>query len=305
MKYAIVILAKNEEKFIEETIKSIIVQTIKPKICLFVDDNSTDKTPEIIKRYVEKLDYMDFIRLEESDTDDHQVGRHVVENFNAGKKYIDEKKVDYDYIVKMDADISFGKDFFEKILLKIKTKKYGIVSGTPYFFENGKKIYDLSPKFHSRGQFKIYDKNCIEDIGGIPLSLGWDSADNIKAIEIGWETETFRDLHYQMHRLIGGKSSLAKGRIKHGMGAYFLRYNKLYIFIRFIHDLLKPPVIIGASYYIFGYFKAMFSKHDIILTKKQGKILRKLLWQSLIVRFRNKDFYLMQKISQKILKLRS
>jgi poly-beta-1,6-N-acetyl-D-glucosamine synthase len=304
MKYAIVIPAKNEEKFIEETIKSIIIQTIKPKICLFVDDNSTDQTSEIIKRYVEKFDYMDFIRLEESDVADYQVGGHVVENFNAGKKYLDEKQVDYDYIVKLDTDISFEKDFFEKIFTKIKTQKYGIVSGTPYYFENGKKIYDLSPKFHSRGQFKIYDKNCIKDIGGIPLSLGWDSADNIKAIERGWKTETFRDLHYQMHRLIGGKFSLAKGKIKHGMGAYLLRYNKLYIFIRFIHDLLRPPMIIGAFCYLFGYFKAMFSKHDLILTKEQSKILRKLLWQSLIGRFQNNDFYLMQKISQKILKIK-
>jgi glycosyltransferase involved in cell wall biosynthesis len=139
MKYAIVIPAKNEEKFIEATIKSIIVQTIKPKICLFVDDNSTDQTSEIIKRYVEKFDYMDFIRLEESDVAGYQVGGHVIENFNAGKKYLDENKVDYDYIVKLDADISFEKDFFEKIFAKIKTQKYGIVSGTPYYFENGKK----------------------------------------------------------------------------------------------------------------------------------------------------------------------
>jgi glycosyltransferase involved in cell wall biosynthesis len=298
MKYVIVIPAKNEENFIEETIRSIISQTIKPLACLFVDDNSNDRTPEIIAKYVSEIDYMNTIRLEENDEADYQVGGHVVEIFNAGKKYLDEKKVDYDYIVKLDADISFEKDFFEKIFPKLRTQRYGIVSGTPYYFENGKKIYDLSPKFHSRGQFKIYNKNCIDDIGGIPSSLGWDSADNIRAIGRGWKTETFRDLHYQMHRLIGGKFSLKNGRIKHGMGAYFLRYNELYLFIRFLHDLSKPPVI-GAFYYLFGYFKAMFSKQDFVLTKEESKVLRKLLWQSLFERFKNGDFYLLQKISSK------
>jgi hypothetical protein len=107
-----------------------------------------------------------------------------------------------------------------------------------------------------------------------------------------------------MQRLIGGKFSLSYGKFKHGMRAYLLRYNRLYIFIRFIHHLLRPPMIIGAFYYLFGYFKAMFSKHDLILTKEQSKILRKLLWQSLIGRFQNNDFYLMQKISQKILKIK-
>jgi glycosyltransferase involved in cell wall biosynthesis len=48
MNYYIVIPAHNEEQFIALTLDSLISQTLLPKKVVIVNDNSTDKTAEIL-----------------------------------------------------------------------------------------------------------------------------------------------------------------------------------------------------------------------------------------------------------------
>ncbi len=295
MKYAVVVPAKNEEVNIKLTIESVIKQTKLPEICLFVDDASTDSTPEIIKDYAAKYTFIKYYKI--SGKKDYSLGGHVIQVFNKGKEYVDQLGVDYDYIIKLDADLSFEADFIEKMSEKIAGGNWGVVSGTPYFVEGSKRIYDRSPRFHSRGQFKFYNKQFLDEINGVPLGLGWDTADNIKAIEKGFKTERFNDLDYEMLRRIGGKHSLKKGRIKHGMGAYNLDYSFGYLLLRVLHDFFKPPYITGALYFIYGYITSVFKHNPKILTKPQSKILRKLLWSEFSGRFKSKDFYILQKLS--------
>ena len=298
MKYVIVIPAKNEEETLSKTLDSIAAQTIKPVMCVVVDDGSTDKTPEILKDYSEKYDFITSIRNNSSNK--YVVGGHVVNVFYKGKDHADLKGVDYDFIIKLDADLTFDSNYMELIFKKIEGKeKIGIVSGTPYYIDNGKKIYEYSPKWHSHGQFKVYNKKCLEDIGGVIRLLGWDCADNVQAIEKGWHTEAYRDIYYQMYRKVGGKSSLKRGRIKHGMGAYNLGYSFPYLVMKLVHDLFKPPYIIGTFYYLHGYMKSFFIKHENKLTRNQKKILRKLYWQSFSERFKDRRFILFQLFSKK------
>lgn len=53
MKYEVVIPARNEENFLEETLKSIKRQTIPPSKVIVVDDGSIDDTFEIAQRYAD------------------------------------------------------------------------------------------------------------------------------------------------------------------------------------------------------------------------------------------------------------
>ena len=55
MKISIITVVKNDEKFIEKTIKSIINQNLLIEY-IVVDGNSTDATFEIIKKYQNKID---------------------------------------------------------------------------------------------------------------------------------------------------------------------------------------------------------------------------------------------------------
>ncbi|MBE0652690.1 MAG: hypothetical protein IH594_02760, partial [Bacteroidales bacterium] len=136
------------------------------------------------------------------------------------------------------------------------------------------------------------------DIGGLKQDLGWDTADNIVAMEKGWKTKVFRDVTYQQLRPIG-RFSKRDGFVRQGLGAYKLRYSKFYMTIKVLHDMVKRPYFINGIYYLKGYFRASGKYPQRTLTRSQGKILRKLLWQSMFKRLKNRDFMIFQLIGKK------
>ena len=50
--YVVVTPVRDEEKYIEHTLRSVVSQSVKPAEWVIVNDGSTDKTGEIIDRYV-------------------------------------------------------------------------------------------------------------------------------------------------------------------------------------------------------------------------------------------------------------
>lgn len=292
-KYAVVIPAKNEEENLATTLDSVASQTIKPEICLVVDDSSDDKTYAIAIDYSNQYPFISCIRKKSNKG--YALGGHVINVFEYGREHIDSISLDYDYIVKLDADLGFHSDIVERIFSKINNDNWAIVSGTPFILENGNKFFQNSPDWHSHGQFKFYNREFLTQIKRLPKSLGWDSADNIIAISKGWKTAAFKDINYQMFRRVGGKHSLIKGRIKHGTGCYVLGYSPLYFLLTIGHDLFKPPIVLGSISKIKGYLSAMFQRREKILDKAQRKLLRRLLWRALWGRLRNREFEVFQK----------
>lgn len=51
MKYVLIIAARNEARFIEGTIRSVVSQTFLPERWVIVDDGSTDQTAKIVAWY--------------------------------------------------------------------------------------------------------------------------------------------------------------------------------------------------------------------------------------------------------------
>jgi len=49
-RHIVVTPCRNEEKDLSNLVQSITAQTIRPVFWVIVDDGSTDKTPEIIKK---------------------------------------------------------------------------------------------------------------------------------------------------------------------------------------------------------------------------------------------------------------
>ena len=54
---SIITVVKNNEKYLEETIQSIINQKFKNFEYIIIDGKSTDRTLEIIKKYNTEIDY--------------------------------------------------------------------------------------------------------------------------------------------------------------------------------------------------------------------------------------------------------
>lgn len=294
MKYVVVLPAKNEELNIRDAIESIVNQTIPPSHVLVIDDNSSDGTLDIVKNLEQRYPIISHYCTDSVHA--YELGGHVVRLFMHGKQLIDSKGLEYDWIVKMDADLECEPDFMQQVESRICDSKVGIVSGTPYLEEDGGRIYDTSPAWHTHGQFKIYNALCFEEIGGPREHLGWDCADNIRAISAGWQCLAIRDVNYLMHRKVGGKTSNKKGRINHGVGCYITGFGPGYFLLKVLHDIFKPPYVIGAVDLVRGYLRAAIRNYPKVLSKSQRRLLRKLLWSSVWTRLRSMDFVIQQKL---------
>lgn len=283
MRYAFIVPAKNEEKNIKNVLNSIVSQSIQPVICLIVDDGSTDQMPEIIDVYSQKYPFIKTYKTEGSLK--YQVGAHVANLFEKGVDLLAEWKIDLEYIIKLDADILFEPDLMEKVFQKFEGHHYGIVSPSFYYHIDGQKTYINTPIWHSSGAFKIYNIDCFREIGGLQKGFGWDCADNVMALEKGWETEAFRDLLFEISRPIG-RYSLFEARRRQGIGAMKLGYDPLYLIIKGVFDFKQKPYFIGTFVYWFYFMKSLISGEKKILDLKQRKLLRKLFWTGLIKRFK-------------------
>ena len=128
MNYYIVICAHNEESYIAATLNAVLSQTMQAKKVLVVNDNSTDKTETIIDEFV--LGNNHILKVNRSSSTLHMPGAKVVEAFNEGFKLLDNQ---YDFIVKLDADIILPENYFEKISELINSDpRAGILGGFAY-----------------------------------------------------------------------------------------------------------------------------------------------------------------------------
>jgi len=79
--FVIITPAHNEEALIEQTLESMVAQTVRPLKWVVVSDNSTDRTAEIVRRYAARHDFMQLFEIRRDGT------RHFgnkVHAFNAG-----------------------------------------------------------------------------------------------------------------------------------------------------------------------------------------------------------------------------
>src|ERR1700754_4039012 len=61
--YVLVTAARNEELFIENTIKAVVSQTLLPKKWIIVSDASTDNTDKIVEEYAGRYTFIELVRI--------------------------------------------------------------------------------------------------------------------------------------------------------------------------------------------------------------------------------------------------
>jgi biofilm PGA synthesis N-glycosyltransferase PgaC len=79
--YVLITPARNEARFIELTIQSVVAQTARPLRWVIVSDGSTDGTDEIVSKYAAEHRWMELIRMPER-AERNFAGK--VHAFNAG-----------------------------------------------------------------------------------------------------------------------------------------------------------------------------------------------------------------------------
>lgn len=270
MKYYIVIPSHNEEALISLTLQSLVEQTVLPTKIVVVNDNSTDKTEDVVNSFVSKYSFISLVNK----TSDaiHLPGSKVIQAFQKGLETLDEN---YDFIVKADADLIFPNNYFETIIKHFKSdERIGMAGGFCYIEKNVEWILEnLTDKDHIRGALKAYRKETFKQIGGLKPEMGWDTVDELLCKFYNWKVVTDESLHVK-HLKPTGANYNKTARYKQGEAFYSLGYGFWITAIASLKLAMmkkKPLLFID---YIKGFWKAKSSKKPLLVTDEQAKFIR-------------------------------
>lgn len=277
MKTAIIIPAFNEEDFIRECLESFVSQTRRPDKLLVVDDNSTDRTNEIIREFASRHHWIDW-SFNQS-TDNHQPGAKVVRAFLHGYELLREN---YQLIGKFDADIVLPAHYLESVQKEFyENKNLGLCSGLLYIQEGDQWIYEsIADRSHVRGPVKLYRRSCLEAMQGLREGLGWDTADAILARYYGFEVKTLEQIKVK-HLRPTGKTYDQSASFKQGQAYYQLRYGFLLSLLSAVKMAMRKKSLKIIWNSLSGYLRARQQGLTPIVNKQEGLFIRKFRWKTI------------------------
>jgi glycosyltransferase involved in cell wall biosynthesis len=282
--YVIISPVKDEEKYVELTLRSVTGQTLKPVLWIIVDDGSKDNTPEIVNRYVDAHPFIRLVRHPRKGS--RQTGSAVIRAFNFGFESIGDTQ--YDFVVKLDCDLSFELDYFEKLLWRfVNDERLGIASGVYLEIDKAgvwKEV--VMPPYHGAGACKVLRRECFEEIGGFIAAAGWDTVDEIRAMTLGWKTGHFAELQMKHHKSEGSGIGIIKTSVMHGEIYYLTGGDKFFSALKVLHRMAMKPIALGGLALLWGYLRSILEGKTPLVTKAEAQYYQARLRERLKVQAR-------------------
>lgn len=273
LKYVLVTPAKNEELHIRRTIESVISQTIRPSKWIIVDDESTDRTAEIVKEYLSDWKFIELLELKTSST--RHFGKKVAA-FNAGLKLLEGQT--YSFIGNLDADISLPADYYAQVLAKFEQERdLGIAGGAVYTTIGDAFITGDHAVDSVGGAVQLFRRECFDQIGGyIALECGGiDAAAEISARMRGWRVQKVPQLRVYEHRRTGSAQA-GPLAAKYNLGVRFhsLGYSTVFYILKCIYRLREKPLVVGGVVSLIGFAHAKIKGRPVCLPPETVAYLR-------------------------------
>lgn len=277
MRFLIIIPAHNEEGNLPFTLDSLQQQSCKDFKVVVVNDGSTDRTAEMIRKYKETDSRFETINLQKSE---HQPGSKVVHAFKNGLQT--QAMDEFDIICKFDADIILPENYLTAVEKAFTTHpEYGLVGGLLYIEKDGNWVYEgNSNKHHVRGPMKAYRKECFVQIGGLRETLGWDNIDSILLENQGWKEVVLPELHVKLIKVKGADYTIRPADY-YGRYFYFLGLNRFLAYIAASKEAMKSK---SASFFfdiIKSYESCRSNKLELKITKEEQKAVNDQRWRML------------------------
>ena len=275
--FIVVTPAFNEEKYIHYPIDSMIKQTVKPIKWIIVDDDSSDRTTQIIKNVAEEYDWIEGLYIKKKPGQTYYSSN--VYAILEGIRHVES--FSYDYLAILDADIELCYDYYERIFEKFnKYKDLGIATGT-YLEKEGDKWEEARiDRMSTPKAIQVFNRKCYESTDGyIPFRYGGeDTGMEIMARMNNWKTWSFRDIIVKHHRPVGTGDgrSLLKARYRLGITAYCLGTQPYFILFKSIKRMFgeKPFLLSGIARFV-GYLSGYFKSHERQLPDEAIEYFRK------------------------------
>jgi len=261
LSYVVITPARNEERYIEKLIQSMISQTVLPAKWVIVNDGSTDATATIVGKYLENHSWMELLNLSPHRDRSFAAKVHA---FNAGLQRM--KDMQFDVIGNLDSDVSFEADYIEFLLDKFAQDANLGVCGTIFReegYSSGSDSFEGSN--HVAGGCQLFRRNCFEQIGGyVPNKAGgidWVAVTTARMK--GWTTRSFREKYFFHYRSLGtAERSLLASAFSYGEKDYYLGNHPLWEAFRIAYRALKRPFVLGSIALLSGYLWALVRRID-------------------------------------------
>jgi biofilm PGA synthesis N-glycosyltransferase PgaC len=242
VRYALVTPARNEAENLERLAGCLLAQTVRPAAWVVVDSGSTDETPAVAERLAAEHPWIS--ALAAPGERDAAPGAPVVRAFHAGLAALGERP---DVVVKLDADVSFDPDYFERLLAAFAADtRLGIAGGACWEEQDGAWRPTHVTGAHVRGASRAYRRACLEDVLPLEERMGWDGIDELKAAVNGWETRIVPGLGFRHHRPVGARDGGRHRRwLAQGRGAHYMGYRPWYLVLRTLHRARREPAALA------------------------------------------------------------
>lgn len=244
--------AHNEEAFIEETIRSVLSQTLLPQRWVIVSDNSSDRTDEIVESYSRQHDFIRFLRITRAAG--HSFGAKVIA-LQKGSRLLED--AEYEFIGNLDADISLKASYFEHLIDRFRLDPQLGLAGGFVHEDSGdgyrsRRINDVRNVAHAA---QLVRRECYKAIGGYAILKygGEDWCAQTKARMMGWRVESFPQFKIFHHRHTGASCSPIGNGFRLGRLEYSLGSDPTFEVMKCLRRVHEKPYVVVALARLAGF----------------------------------------------------
>jgi poly-beta-1,6-N-acetyl-D-glucosamine synthase len=234
-RYIAITPARDEEKFLPQLIASMAAQSWTADRWIIIDDGSADATAAILDEAARTYPWIEPHHLPRN-RPRAPGGESVITQFLPL-----EACREYDYVLRLDADVSFESDFTDLLRAEFERDSRLGIAGPTLYEPKGAGWHEIrQPEYHTRGPAKMYSIECFVAIGELDPDVGWDTLDEARAMMHGFRTRGFRHITARHHRP-QGEASGWKARMRAGRAAYRVGYSPLFMLARAARETFSRP----------------------------------------------------------------
>jgi glycosyltransferase involved in cell wall biosynthesis len=244
--YAVVTPARDEALPLPRLARALARQTVPPTTWVIVDNGSADATLEVARDLAAAEPRIEVCSA--AGTGAPVRGAPVVRAFREGLRLLVQSPPDV--VVKLDADVTFSEDYFERLLAAFAADpELGIASGSCWEQTDGVWRQRFGTGSGVWGACRAYRWACLQDVSPLEERQGWDEIDALRANVRGWRTGTILELPFRHHREEGARdaSRFAVWRAQ-GDAAHYMGYRPSYLLVRTLYRMVAEPSAIGVAW---------------------------------------------------------
>jgi poly-beta-1,6-N-acetyl-D-glucosamine synthase len=225
--YVLITAARNESGYIEQTIESVLGQTVRPVRWAIVSDGSTDGTDDTVRSCAQAHPFITLLRM----------GDGAQRNF-ASQAYALNRAVahvwpePFDCIGCLDADIALAPDYYRRILDEFRDDpRLGVAGGFIHEQIGGRfEARTYNSERSVAGAVQMFRRACFEHVGTFtPVPHGGlDTIAELKARMAGYSVRSLPDVPVRHLRPTGAASGLLSGAFKAGLMEFEVGYHPLF-----------------------------------------------------------------------------